>query len=75
MPRERRRLATVRRADPEAYEAEFQRAVELNPNTAMAHSWYALYLLATGRNTAAVERMKRGQQLNLGWIFLVPAPR
>ena len=35
-------------------EREFKRAIELNPNYASAHQWYALYLLAAERPDEAM---------------------
>src|SRR5260370_3860599 len=44
-------------------EKEFQRSLELNPNYATAHEWYADYLTVTGRPDEAQASMKRAQQL------------
>jgi len=44
-------------------EKEFQRALELNPNYATAHQWYADYLTVLGRPDEAQASMKRAQQL------------
>jgi len=44
-------------------EKEFQRALELNPNYATAHQWYADYLTVVGRPDEAQASMKRAQQL------------
>ena len=35
-------------------EAEYKRALELNPNNAGAHSWFALWLSCQGRTDEAV---------------------
>ncbi len=35
--------------DWQGAEAEFTRAIELNPNDPVSHQWYAVYLLASGR--------------------------
>jgi TolB-like protein/tetratricopeptide (TPR) repeat protein len=40
-------------------EAEFKKAIELNPNYGLAHQWYSFTLLRIGRNDAAIEEMKR----------------
>ncbi|MBI4547884.1 MAG: protein kinase [Ignavibacteriae bacterium] len=40
--------------DWSAVEREFHRAIELSPNSAQAHSWYALYLSLMGRFDEAV---------------------
>jgi TolB-like protein/Tfp pilus assembly protein PilF len=45
-------------------EREFKRAIELNPNYANAHLWYALSLMWTGRHDEAVLEIKRAQQLD-----------
>jgi TolB-like protein len=45
-------------------EPEFKRALELNPNYATGHHWYALYLSAMGRHDEAIAEMKRAQELD-----------
>jgi TolB-like protein/DNA-binding winged helix-turn-helix (wHTH) protein/tetratricopeptide (TPR) repeat protein len=59
-------------------EAEFKRALELNPNYANAHHWYALNLLWMGRPDEAVDEANRARNLdplsliinaNLGFIL------
>jgi TolB-like protein/DNA-binding winged helix-turn-helix (wHTH) protein/Tfp pilus assembly protein PilF len=61
-------------------EREFKRAIELNPNYANAHLWYALSLMWTGRRDEAVLEVTRAQQLdplllavsaNVGFILAV----
>jgi serine/threonine protein kinase/tetratricopeptide (TPR) repeat protein len=61
-------------------EKEFQRSIELNPNYATAHSWYALTLAGTGRFEEAMAQVKRALTLdpvslianwNAGYIFYV----
>jgi serine/threonine-protein kinase len=47
-----------------AAESDFKRALELNPNYATAHQWYASYLLQMGRYDDATEEIKRAQQLD-----------
>jgi TolB-like protein/DNA-binding winged helix-turn-helix (wHTH) protein/Tfp pilus assembly protein PilF len=42
---------------------ELQRAIELNPNYAMAHHWYSVYLLFTGRPADALAANNRARQL------------
>lgn len=42
-------------------EKEFHRAIELNPNYATAHEWYAEMLAARGREGEALEEMKRAR--------------
>ncbi|HEX3557648.1 MAG TPA: tetratricopeptide repeat protein [Pyrinomonadaceae bacterium] len=43
-------------------ETEFQRAIELNPNYATAHHWYALHLLGIGNSEKAIEEIRRAQE-------------
>ena len=50
--------------DWEAAEREFHRAIELAPNSAQAHSWYALYLSLTGRYDEAVAEIDRSRVLD-----------
>jgi DNA-binding SARP family transcriptional activator/TolB-like protein/Flp pilus assembly protein TadD len=46
-------------------EKEFKRAIELNPNYATAHHWYAfIYLVAIGRLDEAIGEEKRAQELD-----------
>jgi TolB-like protein/DNA-binding winged helix-turn-helix (wHTH) protein/Tfp pilus assembly protein PilF len=45
-------------------EREFKRAIDLNPNYAYAHQWYALSLLRMGRVDEAVHEIKRAQELD-----------
>ncbi|MGH9753735.1 MAG: winged helix-turn-helix domain-containing tetratricopeptide repeat protein [Blastocatellia bacterium] len=42
-----------------AAEREYQRALELNPNYATAHQWYAEYLAAMGRHAEARAEIRR----------------
>src|SRR5881396_839428 len=47
-----------------AAEKEFKRSIELNPEYATAHQWYAIhYLTAMGRLEEAVREMKRALEL------------
>jgi serine/threonine protein kinase/Flp pilus assembly protein TadD len=50
--------------DWERAENEFKQAIELNPNYATAHFWYAMYLTACGRHEEAIDRGKRAQELD-----------
>jgi tetratricopeptide (TPR) repeat protein len=59
-------------------EREFKRAIELNPNFAQAHHWYAMFLSAMGRHDEAVAEIRRAKELdpvslivntNEGWIL------
>ena len=45
-------------------EREFKRSIELNPNYATAHQWYAEYLTTMGRADEARAEMKRAQELD-----------
>lgn len=45
-------------------EREFLRALQLNPNYATAHHWYAYYLIARGRNQESVQEIRRAQALD-----------
>jgi TolB-like protein/Flp pilus assembly protein TadD len=59
-------------------EREYKRAIELNPNYATAHQWYALHLAVRGRYAEAIAEIKLAQELdplsliintNVGWVF------
>jgi tetratricopeptide (TPR) repeat protein len=41
---------------------EFKRALELNPNYATAHQWYAVWLISQGKQDAALEEERRAQE-------------
>ena len=43
---------------------EFHRALELNPNNAVAHHWYATYLATLGRNAESLLEIERAQTLD-----------
>jgi eukaryotic-like serine/threonine-protein kinase len=45
-------------------ESDFRRAIELNPNYATAHQWYASYLVQVGRFGEALSEIKRAQELD-----------
>jgi DNA-binding winged helix-turn-helix (wHTH) protein/Tfp pilus assembly protein PilF len=45
-------------------EREFRRAIELNPNNAVAHHWYATYLSVLGRYSESVVEIERAQTLD-----------
>jgi len=47
-----------------AAEQEFKRSLELNPNYATAHHWYALHLMAMGQFEKAAAEIKLAQQLD-----------
>jgi tetratricopeptide (TPR) repeat protein len=75
-------LARVLRNDGDlpGAEREFRRAIELNPNYALAHSWYAItVLLESGRVETALREARLGVELephsamrhsNLAGVFL-----
>lgn len=42
-------------------EQEFKRALELNPNYATAHQWYAIWLMGQGKPAAALEQESKAQ--------------
>ena len=43
-------------------EAEFQRAIGLDPNYAATHQWYSIYLLAAGRPAEALQEIQLARQ-------------
>ena len=45
-------------------ETEYRRALELNPNYASAHQWYAEHLYQTGRLREGLAEMQRAQELD-----------
>jgi TolB-like protein/Flp pilus assembly protein TadD len=64
------------------HEAEraYRRAIELNPNYATAHHWYAMYLGAMGRFDEALEQIELARELDplslpinagVGWYFFL----
>lgn len=50
--------------DWEAAEKEYRRAIELNPNYATAHHWYAEYLSLQGRFPEALAESERARELD-----------
>ncbi len=52
--------------DLKSGEREFKRAVELNPNYAQAHQWYATALMSVGRLQEASDQMERARELEPG---------
>ena len=48
----------------DAAEEEYRRAIELNPNYATGHHWYAEYLLSRGRLDEALAEMRRARELD-----------
>jgi DNA-binding winged helix-turn-helix (wHTH) protein/TolB-like protein/Flp pilus assembly protein TadD len=64
--------------DWKAAEAEFKRAIELNPSLMMAHQEYGLFLAQQAKFEEAIAQMKIAQEIDplsvkaryhLGWIF------
>jgi eukaryotic-like serine/threonine-protein kinase len=60
-------------------EAEFKRAIQLNPNHGNAHHWYSHYLMAMGRTEESLAESKRALELDplglimnvhLGWHYI-----
>jgi len=58
-------------------EAEFRKALELNPNNATAHHWYGMYLASRGRFDEGKEELRSARMLdplsliivtNAGWV-------
>jgi DNA-binding winged helix-turn-helix (wHTH) protein/tetratricopeptide (TPR) repeat protein/TolB-like protein len=45
-------------------EGEFQQSIELNPNYALAHMWYAIALAALKRDEEATAEIQRAQELD-----------
>ena len=62
-----------------AAEAEFKRALALNPNSADAHREYGFYLTSVGRNDEAIAETKQGQELgdpfSFGVLFALAGAR
>jgi TolB-like protein/DNA-binding winged helix-turn-helix (wHTH) protein/Tfp pilus assembly protein PilF len=50
--------------DWEKAEREFRRAIELNPNYANAHHWYAEFLSLAGRHEQAIVQSERARELD-----------
>jgi TolB-like protein/Tfp pilus assembly protein PilF len=54
-----------------AAETEYQKAINLNPNYATAHHWYAEFLSQMGRHDDALQRIGKARQLDpLSFIIL-----
>ena len=49
--------------DAEAAGRQFRNALDLNPNNAVAHHWYATYLSTMGRHSEALAEIERAQTL------------
>jgi len=57
--------------DAAAADREFRRSLELDPNFARAHHWYATFLCALGRYPQALEQINVAQQLDPASIAIV----
>jgi tetratricopeptide (TPR) repeat protein len=60
-------LATVKvkhDRDPAGAEKSFKRAIAVNPNCAMAHARYTLFLAAVGRLNESLQKVRRAQELD-----------
>jgi TolB-like protein/Tfp pilus assembly protein PilF len=51
-------------ADRKIAEREFSRALNLNPNSATAHQWFAFYRILEGGKDEAIAEMERARQLD-----------
>jgi TolB-like protein/DNA-binding winged helix-turn-helix (wHTH) protein len=45
-------------------ETEFKRALVLNPGYATAHQWYSWHLIEMGRNSEAIDQMRKAESLD-----------
>lgn len=61
-------------------EREFKRSIELNPDYATVHHWYAVYLSVVGRQQEALTQIRSAQELDplslsinvwVGWILVL----
>jgi TolB-like protein/DNA-binding winged helix-turn-helix (wHTH) protein/Tfp pilus assembly protein PilF len=50
--------------DWQGAEKEYRRALELNPNDALAYDWYGEYLQAMGRNEEGLAQVRRAMRLD-----------
>lgn len=64
--------------DFEGARKEFEKALQLNPNYATAHHWYAIYLMAMGKFEQAQLEIKKAREwdavslvinMDVGWIL------
>ena len=58
------RVKTLYEWDWVGAETEFRRAIELNPNYATAHHWYAFHLVSVGRLEQALAEINRARELD-----------
>ena len=50
--------------DQRGAEAQYRKAIELNPNYASAHQWYGDFLSGMGRHEEAIAEVKRARELD-----------
>ena len=50
--------------DAPGAEQEFQRAIALDPNSVVAHHWYATFLMALGRSQDALAEIEKARKLD-----------
>jgi Tfp pilus assembly protein PilF len=50
--------------DAPAAEREFQRAIALDPNSVVAHHWYATFLMVVGRPQEALSEIEKARKLD-----------
>jgi len=50
--------------DAQGAEHEFQRAITLDPNSVVAHHWYATFLMALGRSQDALVEIEKARKLD-----------
>jgi len=50
--------------DAPAAESEFRRAIALDPNSVVAHHWYATFLMVLGRPQEALEEIDKARKLS-----------
>ncbi len=57
--------------DSAAAEREFKRALELDPNSVVAHHWYATFLMHMGRSQEAIAEIEKAQKLDPSSIAIL----
>jgi tetratricopeptide (TPR) repeat protein len=57
--------------DSAAAEREFQRAIELDPSSVVAHHWYATFLMHMGRFDRAIAEIEKAQKLDPSSIAIL----
>jgi serine/threonine protein kinase/Flp pilus assembly protein TadD len=62
--------------DLEAAQNEFEKAIDLNPNSATAHNWYAFCLIAMGRLESSNQQSRKAEELDpLSQFFSINVAR